>query len=100
MIPSQSVVILTLILFSIGILGVLTRRNVIIVFMSVEIMLNSVNLLFIAFARMQNNIHGEIFVFFVMAVAAAEAAIGLALVISLHRNFKTVDLAKISELKE
>ncbi len=99
MIPSHSVVILTLILFSIGVLGVLTRRNVIIVFMSVEIMLNSVNLLFIAFARMHNNIHGEIFVFFVMAVAAAEAAVGLALVISLHRNFKTVDLAKISELK-
>ncbi len=99
MIPSENIVILTLIIFSIGILGVLTRRNIIIVLMSVEIMLNSVNLLFITFARMRNDIHGEIFVFFVMAVAAAEAAIGLALVISLHRNFKTVDLAKIDELK-
>ena len=100
MIPVENAIILTLTLFSIGILGVLTRRNVIIVFMSVEIMLNSVNLLFITFARMRNDAHGEIFVFFVMAVAAAEAAIGLALVISLHRNFKTVDLDKISELNQ
>ena len=99
MIPVQHVIILTLILFSIGALGVLTRRNVIVVFMSVEIMLNSVNLLFITFARMRGDAQGEIFVFFVMAVAAAEAAVGLALVISLHRNFKTVDLAEISELK-
>ena len=100
MIPVDHVVILTVILFCIGIVGVLTRRNVVVVFMSVEIMLNSVNLLFIAFARMWNNIHGEIFVLFVMAVAAAEAAIGLALVIALHRNFKTVDLSHVSELKE
>ena len=95
MIPLDYVVAVTLALFSIGIMGVLTRRNIIIVFMSVEIMLNSVNLLFIAFARMRQDIEGEIFVFFVMAVAAAETAIGLALVISLYRNFGTVDLQKI-----
>ena len=99
MIPLEYVVVITLALFLTGIIGVLTRRNMIIVFMSVEIMLNSVNLLFIAFAKMRQDIAGEIFVFFIMAVAAAEAAIGLALVVSLYRNFATVDLKKINELK-
>ena len=100
MIPSGHFVILALLLFSIGVLGVLTRRNMIVIFMSVEIMLNSVNLLFVTFSRMRGDIHGEIFVIFVMAVAAAEAAIGLALVIALYRNYKTIDLEKVSELKK
>ena len=98
-IPVSYVMILTLLLFSIGMMGVLTRKNIIVIFMSVEIMLNSVNLLFVAYSRFWNDLSGEMAVFFVMAIAAAEAAIGLALVISLHRKFHTVDITKIKELK-
>lgn len=93
------IIILVLVLFTIGMVGVLTRKNVIVIFMSVEMMLNSVNLLFIAFARYWGNLNGEIMVFFVMAIAAAEAAIGLALVLAMHRNFHTVNITEISELK-
>ncbi len=99
-VPILYVIGLVLILFSIGLIGVLSRRNVIVIFMSVEMMLNSVNLLFIAFARLYGDLGGEVMVFFVMAVAAAEAAIGLALVIALHRNYKTVDMAEVAELKQ
>ncbi len=97
--PVEYIIYLVIILFGIGIIGVLTRHNIIVVIMSVEIMLNSVNLLFVAFARMWYDIDGEVFVFFIMAVAAAEAAIGLALVITIYRNFKTIDLREISKLK-
>ncbi len=94
------VIVLVFILFGIGIFGVLTCKNIITIFMCVEMMLNSVNLLFITFSRFFNNIDGEIMVLFVMAIAAAEAAIGLALVLSLYRNFKTVNIDKIRSLKE
>ncbi|MDH5716149.1 MAG: NADH-quinone oxidoreductase subunit NuoK [Spirochaetia bacterium] len=98
-IPMSYVLILTLLIFSIGIVGVLTRKNIIVIFMSVELMLNSVNLLFVGYARMWKNLEGEMAVFFVMAVAAAEAAVGLALVISIFRTFHTVDITKIREMK-
>ncbi|HJY63703.1 MAG TPA: NADH-quinone oxidoreductase subunit NuoK [Ignavibacteria bacterium] len=90
---------LALLLFSIGVIGVLLRRNAIIVFMSIELMLNSVNLVFVTFSSFLGNINGQIFVFFIMTVAAAEAAIGLAIIIALYRNKDTINLDEINILK-
>ena len=87
------------ILFIIGALGVLIRRNAIIIFMSVELMLNSANLLFIAFARYYEVLNGQIFVFFVMAVAAAEVAVGLALIVAIFRTKHSIDVDEINLLK-
>lgn len=87
------------ILFALGTYGVLTRRNAIVIFMCIELMLNAVNLTFIALSRHLNNLDGQIFVFFVMTVAAAEAAVGLALMISFYRNRETVDVEEINLLK-
>ncbi len=92
-------IILALLLFSIGVVGVLTRRNAIIVFMCIELMLNSVNLIFVAFSSYLGNANGQIFVFFIMTVAAAEAAIGLAIIIALFRNNDTINLDEINILK-
>jgi NADH-quinone oxidoreductase subunit K len=86
------------ILFSIGVLGVLTRRNALILFMCVELMLNAVNLSFVALSRL-HGVSGQIFVLFVMTVAAAEAAVGLAIVISVFRHYRTVDLGRIRLLR-
>jgi NADH-quinone oxidoreductase subunit K len=86
------------VLFAIGVVGVLTRRNAIIVFMCVELMLNAVNLTFVAFAQAYG-VAGQVFVFFVMTVAAAEAAVGLAIIIALFRHRQTVDLEHINILK-
>ena len=86
------------VLFTIGVVGVLTRRNAIIVFMCVELMLNAVNLTFVAFSRMYGP-SGQVFVFFVMTVAAAEAAVGLAVIIALFRHRQTVNLQDINVLK-
>jgi NADH-quinone oxidoreductase subunit K len=91
--------ILALLLFSIGVTGVLVRRNAIIVFMCIELMLNSVNLVFVAFSQFLGNLNGQIFVFFIMTVAAAEAAIGLAIIIALFRNKDTINLDEINILK-
>ena len=90
---------LSAILFAIGALGVLIRRNAIIIFMSVELMLNSANLLFVAFARMYESMSGQIFVFFVMAVAAAEVAVGLALIVAIFRTKQSIDVDEIHMLK-
>ncbi len=86
------------ILFSIGVLGVLTRRNALILFMCVELMLNAVNLSFVALSRL-HGVDGQVFVLFVMTVAAAEAAVGLAIVISVFRHYRTVDLSRIRLLR-
>ncbi len=86
-------------LFAIGAVGVITRRNALIVFMCVELMLNAVNLSFVALARMHGSASGQVFVVFVMTVAAAEAAVGLAIVIAVFRHFKSVDLANVNLLK-
>ncbi|MBE2218555.1 MAG: NADH-quinone oxidoreductase subunit NuoK [Ignavibacteria bacterium] len=91
--------ILALLLFSIGVVGVLTRRNAIVVFMCIEMMLNSVNLVFVTFSSFLGNLNGQIFVFFIMTVAAAEAAIGLAIIIALYRNKSTINLDEINILK-
>jgi len=90
---------LSAVLFTIGVAGVLTRRNAIVVFMCIELMLNSVNLTFVAFSSFLGNITGQVLVFFVMAVAAAEAAVGLAIVIALFRNKQTVNIDEINLLK-
>lgn len=89
---------LSAVLFTIGVVGVLTRRNAIIVFMCVELMLNAVNLSFVAFSRLYGTT-GQVFVIFVMTVAAAEAAVGLAIIISIFRHRQTVDLKNINLLK-
>ena len=86
------------VLFTIGVIGVLTRRNAIIIFMCVELMLNAVNLSFVALARL-HGITGQAFVVFVMTVAAAEAAVGLAIIISVFRHYQTVDLENVNLLK-
>jgi NADH-quinone oxidoreductase subunit K len=98
MVPIQYFISLSAILFTIGILGVLIRRNAIIIFMSVELMLNSANLAFITFARMFQSLDGQVFVFFVMAVAAAEVAVGLALIVAIFRNKRSIDVDQINSL--
>lgn len=87
------------VLFSIGALGVFIRKNAIVVFMCIELMLNAVNLSFIAIARNYGLADGQVYVFFVMAVAACEAAVGLAIIISVYRNFRTINIDDISTLK-
>ena len=86
-------------LFAIGVVGVLTRRNALVLFMCVELMLNAVNLTFVALSRLHGGTLGQAFVVFVMTVAAAEAAVGLAIVIAVFRHFGTVDLADIRLLR-
>lgn len=95
----SSYLILSAVLFSIGTIGVLIRKNVIVMFMCIELMLNAVNLSFIAFSRHLGNLDGQIFVFFVMAVAAAEAAVGLALIISFFNNRESIDSDDASLMK-
>lgn len=91
--------ILSSVLFVIGISGVLLRRNVIVILMSIELMLNAVNLSFIAFSKYTQNIEGQIMVFFVMTIAAAEAAVGLALVVSIFKRFKEVNIKFFEHLR-
>ena len=91
---------LSALLFVIGMLGVLTRRNVLIIFMSVEMMLNAVNLSLIAFGRYLDSMIGQVFAVFVITIAAAEAAIGLGLILVLGRREDTVDVANVNLLKE
>lgn len=99
MTPIQYYTALSAILFTIGALGVLTRRNAIVVFMSVELMLNSANLAFVAFARSFQSISGQVFVFFVMAVAAAEVAVGLALIVAIFRTKHNINIDQINSLR-
>jgi NADH-quinone oxidoreductase subunit K len=99
MVPVSYYIALSAILFVIGSLGVLIRRNAIIIFMSIELMLNAANLLFIAFARTYYALGGQIFVFFVMTVAAAEVAVGLALIVAVFRTKQSIDIDEISSLK-
>ncbi len=91
---------LAIILFTIGALGVLIRRNAIIIFMSIELMLNAANLAFVAFTRFWQVMNGQIFVFFTITVAAAEVAIGLALIVTIFRTKASIDVDQLSTLKE
>ncbi|HSQ74721.1 MAG TPA: NADH-quinone oxidoreductase subunit NuoK [Bacteroidota bacterium] len=98
-VPLPYYLALSAILFTIGVIGVLARRNVIVIYMSIELMLNSVNLTLVAFSAFLGDIAGQALVFFVMAVAAAEAAVGLAIVIAVYRNKQTVHVDDINILK-
>ncbi len=91
--------VISAVLFAVGVVGVLTRRNALILFMCVELMLNAVNLSFVAMSRLHGGTMGQAFVVFVMTVAAAEAAVGLAIVIAVFRHFGTVDLDRINLLR-
>jgi NADH-quinone oxidoreductase subunit K len=99
MIPLSWYLALSAVIFSIGVAGVLVQRNVIVLFMCIELMLNAVNLTFVAFSRYLGNPSGQLFVFVVMAVAAAEAAVGLAIIISLFRNRETLNVDEADLLK-
>jgi NADH-quinone oxidoreductase subunit K len=92
-------VLLATMLFVIGIIGVLIRRNALIIFMSIELMLNAVNLLLISFSSYASDPNGQIFVFFIMAVAAAEVAVGLAIIVTIYRNIRTIDIGLLNKLR-
>jgi NADH-quinone oxidoreductase subunit K len=98
-IPINYYIWLSATLFTIGVLGVLYRRNAIIIFMCIELMLNAVNLLMVAFSSYLNDASGQVFVFFIMAVAAAEVAVGLAILVLMYRNTKTIDINVLNRLK-
>jgi NADH-quinone oxidoreductase subunit K len=95
----ENYIYLSTILFCIGIFGVLFRRNAIVMFMSIEIMLNAVNLLLVVFSTYHQDAAGQVFVFFSMAVAAAEVAVGLAILVSIFRNIHSIDIDKLKNLK-
>jgi len=98
-VPISWYLMLGAVLFTIGAVGVLARRNVIVIFMSIELMLNAVNLVFVAFARQLHSMDGQVAVFFVMTVAAAEAAVGLAIIITVFRNRETVNADELNLLR-
>ncbi|MBI1818420.1 MAG: NADH-quinone oxidoreductase subunit NuoK [Deltaproteobacteria bacterium] len=99
MVPVTYYLVLSALLFAIGAVGVLIRRNVIVIFMSIELMLNAVNLSFVAFARQWHSMDGQVIVFFVMTVAAAEAAVGLAIIISMFRGRETTNVDDLNLLR-
>ncbi len=91
--------VLSAVLFCIGVIGVLMRRNAIVILMSIELMLNAVNLVFVAFSKYNQNIDGQVMVFFVMTIAAAEAAVGLAIAVAIYKRFKEVNISRFENLK-
>jgi NADH-quinone oxidoreductase subunit K len=99
MVPVSHVLALSVILFGLGAAGFIVRRNIITIFMCIELMLNAVNLAFIAFSRYLGNLDGQIFVFFVIVVAAAEAAVGLAVIIAVQRNRQTLSIDDLDSMK-
>lgn len=99
MVPASYYLVLSAILFTLGAVGVLLRRNALVMFMAVEMILNAVNLTFLTYSRFLQNLDGQVFVLFVMAVAAAEVAVGLAIVIALFRHRETTDVDKWNLLK-
>ena len=99
MVPVDYYIVLSAILFSIGALGVLSRRNPLIIFMSIELMLNAANLAFVAFASVYKTFSGQIFVFFVIAVAAAKVAVGLALIVEIFKSKKNINIDEMNSLK-
>lgn len=99
MIPINYYIVLSAILFSMGVVGVLVRRNALIIFMSIELMLNAANLAIVAFSSVLKSFSGQIFVFFVIAVAAAEVAVGLALIVEIFKSKRSIDVDQMSSLK-
>jgi NADH-quinone oxidoreductase subunit K len=98
-IPISYYLVLSAVLFGLGMVGVVFKRNIITIFMSIELMLNAVNLAFVAFARAHNQLDGLVFVFFVIVVAAAEAAVGLAIVIMITNNRQSLNVERVNLLK-
>ena len=98
-VPLNHYILLSIIIFSIGVIGVMIRRNAIVIFMSIELMLNAVNLLLTAFSVHHNDPSGQVFVFFIMALAAAEVAIGLAIIVMIYRNTNSTDVNILNKLK-
>lgn len=98
-IPTYAYVGLSAVLFAMGVAGVLTRRNAITIFMSIELMLNSANLVFVAYSRQFGLMNGQVFVFFVMVVAAAEVAVGLALIVAIFRTKHSIDVDALKQLQ-
>lgn len=98
-VPLNHYILFCSLIFSIGVIGVLTRRNVIIIMMSIELMLNSINLLLVAFSVFHGDASGQVFVFFVMALAAAEVAVGLAIIMMVYRNTRSIDIDILNRLK-
>ncbi|MFI5364103.1 MAG: NADH-quinone oxidoreductase subunit NuoK [Candidatus Binatia bacterium] len=98
-VPVEWFLVLAALLFTIGAVGVLVRRNIIVIFMCIELMLNAVNLVFVAFSRQLHSMDGQVVVFFVMTVAAAEAAVGLAIIIAAFRNRETVNADELNLLR-
>jgi NADH-quinone oxidoreductase subunit K len=99
MVPVEYYIILSAILFSIGVAGVVFRRNPLVIFMSIELMLNAANLAIVAFSSVLKSFSGQIFVFFVIAVAAAEVAVGLALIVEIFKSRRSIDVDQMSDLK-
>ncbi len=99
MVPLAHILALSMILFTLGVAGFILRRNIITIFMCIELMLNAVNLAFIGFARYLGNLDGQIFVFFVIVVAAAEAAVGLAIIIAVQRNRGSLSIDDLNSMK-
>ena len=99
MIETTHYLVLSAIVFSIGVIGVLTRRNIIVIFMSIELMLNAVNLNLVAFGERFQSLDGQVFAIFVITVAVAEAAVGLGIVIALFRNKETINIDEVNQMK-
>ena len=99
MVPVSYYLALSAVLFAMGVMGVLLRRNALVIFMSLELMFNAGNLAFVTFARMYGGLEGQLVVFFVMTVAAAEVAIGLALMVEIFRHRRSIDMDELSSLK-
>tara|TARA_A100001035_G_C27523714_1_gene382071 strand:+ start:266 stop:574 length:309 start_codon:yes stop_codon:yes gene_type:complete len=98
-IPLGHILVLSSLLFSIGVLGVLLRRNAIVIFMSIELMLNAVNLSFVSFAQSMDSLNGVMFIFFIIVVAAAEAVVGLSIILSLYRSRRTLNIDEFNLLR-
>lgn len=98
-VPLNHYILLSAIIFAIGVIGVLIRRNAIVIFMSIELMLNAVNLLLTAFSVYRGDATGQVFVFFIMALAAAEVAVGLAIIVMIYRNTNSIDVKVLNRLK-
>ena len=100
MVPTSYFLVLSAVLFGLGVIAFIFKRNILTIFMSIELMLNAVNLAFVSFSRLLGQLQGQVFVFFVIVVAAAEAAVGLAIIILIHRNRRTLDVENVDSLKD
>ncbi len=100
MVPTSYYLVLSAVLFGLGVIAFIFKRNILTVFMSIELMLNAVNLAFVSFSRLLGQLQGQVFVLFVIVVAAAEAAVGLAIIILIHRNRGTLDVENVDSLKD